>query len=178
MFCGWASYWTSMLHFLCFIIKYGLGAYPSSRDDFTEDFQGWKAYQWIFPPAICFSWNGKDGGQLNATTGDILMDDEYNPLPPLGYCDCGKMLAGFYGTIAITFFTIFVFASMKHMQRYRYQVFYFSHIICAPLFILFVSMHWKLTYRTSTSGRVYVITLPPKHRIYCNTVAKRSIIMA
>jgi len=167
-----------MLHFLCYIIKYGLGAYPSSRDDFTDDFQGWKAYQWIFPPAICFSWNGKDGGQLNATTGDILMDDEYNPLPPLGYSDCGKMLAGFYGTIAITFFTILVVASMKHMRRYRYQVFYFSHIICAPLFILFVSMHWKLTYRTSTSGRVYVITLPPKHRIYCNTVAKRSIIMA
>jgi len=70
-----------MFHFLCYIIKYGLGAYPASRDDVTDDFPGWQAYQWIFPPAICFSWNGKDGGQLNATTGNILMDDEYNPLP-------------------------------------------------------------------------------------------------
>jgi len=127
-----------MLHFLCYIIKYGLGAYPSSRDDFTDDFQGWKAYQWIFPPAICFSWNGKDGGQLNATTNEILMDDEYNPLPPLGYSDCGSMLAGLYGTIAITFLRY-------HFGRREYEtyapvplssVLFQSHYLCPSLYLI------------------------------------------
>jgi len=148
MFCGWFSYWASMIHFLCYIIKYGAGEYPASRE--TAHFEltgGWKGYQFIFPPAMCFSWNGQDGGQVNFTTGEILLDDDsYNPKPPLGYSDCGKMLSGFYGTIAITFMTILVLTSMKVLRRYRYQLFYFSHIICGPFFILFVSMHWSLTY--------------------------------
>merc|ERR1712183_519325 len=57
------------------------------------------------------------------------------------------MLAGFYGTISIVFFTILVVTSIKVVRRFKYQVFYFSHIICAPLFILFVTMHYRLTYQ-------------------------------
>jgi len=148
MFCGWFSYWASMIHFLCYIIKYGAGEYPMSRDKehlaLTGGHPGWR---FIFPPAMCFTWNGKDNGKVNATTGEIMFDDMMNPLPPLGYSDCGKMMTGFYGTISIVFMTILVLTSMKVMRRYRYQVFYFSHIICAPFFILFVSMHWKLTYQ-------------------------------
>jgi len=135
MFCGWGSFWSSWIHFVCYIIKYSVSTY-----DFPN-------YHYIFPPAMCFTWNTKDGGAVNATTGDILYTDDGMPEPPDGYENCGKFFSGFYGTIAITFFTILVVASMKHVRRYRYQVFYFTHIICAPLFILFVSMHWKLTYQ-------------------------------
>lgn len=118
MFCGWLSYWASMIHFLCYIIKYGAGEYPMSREqEHLELTGGWKGYQFIFPPAMCFSWNGKDGGQVNATTGEVMLDGDLNPMAPLGYNDCGKMLAGFYGTIGIIAFTVLVVTSMQVVRR-------------------------------------------------------------
>jgi len=135
MFCGWGSFWCSWIHFICYIIKYAVSTY---------EFPNW---YYIFPPTMCWTWNTKDGGAVNATTGEILFDEDGMPLPPDGYKNCGKMLAGFYGTCGLLFFTILVITSMQVMRRYKYQVFYFSHVICAPLFILFVSMHWRLTYQ-------------------------------
>jgi hypothetical protein len=148
MFCGWASWFFSMGHFIGYLVKYFAGPYPSSRDSaFEEMTGGWQGWQYIFPPAMCWTWNTKDFGQVNETTGEVLRDDEGYPLPPLGYSDCGKMLSGFYGTVSIAFFTILVICSLQVVRRYRYQVFYWAHIICAPLFILFCTMHYRLTYQ-------------------------------
>jgi len=142
MFAGWVSFWGSWLHFICYIIKYSTSKYPTSRNEIcVEEQGGWPGWRWIFPPAICFTYN------------KIPNYEWYNPetnttdlIDPPCFRDCGKQINGFYGTIAILAFTILAVTSMQVVRRYKYTVFYFSHIICAPIFIIFVVMHWKFIY--------------------------------
>lgn len=142
MFAGWLSFWTSWLHFLGYIAKYSTDVYPTSRSDLCMEEQGgWPGYRWIIPPKICFTYNNqKDYEWYNPDTNTTEMID-----PPC-FRDCGKQINGFYGTVAIVAFTILAITSMQFMRRYKYTVFYFSHIICAPIFIFFVVMHWKFIY--------------------------------
>lgn len=145
MFCGWGSFWCSWLHFIFYIIKYAVTDYEAP------------VYSWmfIFAPRMCWTWNTKTGGLMNETTGEIILDEDGHPEPPEGYGNCKKMLSGFFGTVSLLFFTILVITSMQVVRRYKYQVFYFSHVICAPLFILFCSMHWSLTYQYSWPSLFY-----------------------
>ena len=151
MFAGWLSFWTSWLHFICYIIKYSTSYYPRSSNAICEEEQGgWPGWRWIFPPAICFTYNNQKSYEwLNPETDEIEMID-----PPC-YRDCGKMINGFYGTVAILAFTILAVTSMQVVRRYKYSVFYFAHVICAPLFIIFVVMHWKFIYYYFVPSAVY-----------------------
>lgn len=151
MFAGWLSFWTSWLHFICYIIKYSTSYYPRSTNEICEEEQGgWPGWRWIFPPAICFTYNNQKPYEwLNPETDEIEMID-----PPC-YRDCGKMINGFYGTVAILAFTILAVTSMQVVRRYKYSVFYFAHVICAPLFIIFVVMHWKHIYYYFVPSAVY-----------------------
>eukprot|EP00751_Fragilariopsis_kerguelensis_P005652 CAMPEP_0170793606 /NCGR_PEP_ID=MMETSP0733-20121128/22796_1 /TAXON_ID=186038 /ORGANISM="Fragilariopsis kerguelensis, Strain L26-C5" /LENGTH=965 /DNA_ID=CAMNT_0011142671 /DNA_START=114 /DNA_END=3008 /DNA_ORIENTATION=- len=142
MFAGWVSFWGSWLHFICYIIRYASSKYPTARNPICIETQGgWPGYRWIFPPAMCFTYNKVPNYEwFNPETNTTDLID-----PPC-FRDCGKQINGFYGTIAILAFTILALTSMQVVRRYKYTVFYFSHIICAPIFIIFVVMHWKFIY--------------------------------
>ena len=149
MFCGWGAFYASWAHFLCYIIKYWVTDY-SDQDNVNG------MMYIIAPPKMCWTWNTQTNGQLNTTTGEPMVDDDaFQPMAPVGYNNCGKMLSGFFGTVSIMFFTLLVITSLQVVRRYKYQVFYFSHILCAPLFVLFCSMHWSLTYQYTWPSLFY-----------------------
>lgn len=117
-----------------------------------EETGGWPGYRWIFPPAICFTYNNQKNYEwYNPETNSTELID-----PPC-YRDCGKQINGFYGTIAIAAFTILACTSTQVVRRFKYPVFYFSHIICAPIFIIFVVMHWSKIYFYLVPSAVYYI---------------------
>ena len=106
MWFGWACIGTSYIHMLLYILKYAVGTYS---------LQGW---QYFFPPMMCF-----------IKSQYVFEDADGNEQPPKGYEECEKALAGFFGTVAISFLTVLAICSMKFIRRNQYTVFYFAHII-------------------------------------------------
>ena len=71
-------------------------------------YNGFTPAEFFFPPPVCFA---------------ILYDED--PPPE----DCAKMLAGFFGFLAILAFTVLYLFSLKVVRRHRYMLFYISHIL-------------------------------------------------
>jgi NAD(P)H-flavin reductase len=157
MWLGWGSFWFSWLHFIFYIAKYASPYYPNARNDLCNDGEGMPGWRWVFPSSACFTYNKKPEYEwFNPETNETEMIID----PCLG--DCGKQINGFYGTVAIFFMTCLAVTSMQVFRRYKYTVFYFTHIICAPIFLAFVMMHWKyIYYFMMPSGLYYFATQGP-----------------
>ena len=112
MWCGWAAIATAYLHTFFYILKYSVG-------DYNKQAPGQHGWNYFFPPPMCFVPSHYSEGT----------NEDGTPMPPEGYKHCEKMLAGFFGTISLSFLTVLAICSMKFIRRNQYTVFYFAHIL-------------------------------------------------
>lgn len=112
----------------------------------------------LFPPALC--WTLDRTQYTSKASQPVCIDDDTD-------CTCYDIfrnLTGFLSGVAIV---VILVTSLHPVRRQFYKLFYVSHIIAAPLAIIFLVLHWNrsivfiapsLIYYTASSFPVLVET--------------------